>query len=219
MAKNSDTFVKELVADHRPRSVLPPPHIRALTWFAAGLVLTLGLLTQVQAFRPGVYGQIVHHPSLLIEILSALAIPAVAATRLLRRVVPGLPDSRRLTVALWCLAAVLVASIALGATPLGPESSHVGARHACWLEVLVYGALLLSILLAAAARGYLRFSAGLGALYGLASGLVPAALMQAACMYDVRHGLLFHYAPAVLLSGVGLVLTRVVSSWPSQARG
>ena len=207
MATERQQFIGNLVAGHRPRRALMLPGRRALVWLAASTLLTVVLMLCVQVFRPGVLSQLKSYPLLLVEVLSALLIVPFAACICFTRAVPGSRAPRSVVMAFWFLAVTLSVGLALSCahTDLTPPSSAAGARHWCWLEVLVYGGLSLGLFLVMARRGYLRFSSTSGTLAGLMGGLLPAALMQLACMYDPSHGLVFHYAPVIVLACTGLL--------------
>jgi hypothetical protein len=78
------------------------------------------------------------------------------------------------------------------------------------MEVVAYGAVCLVAFVLMIRRGVVRFSWKLGMLYGLLAGLVPAALMQLACIYNPVHALMFHYLPAVALVPLGLAAMRLI---------
>ena len=202
------TFREELVANHgrcRPR-MLPGP--LALLGLISTLLATIAAMLFVQEFRPGFASQLVHHPFLLIEVASALLFAPLAAYVALIRSTPGERTPRPAVIGLWVLIALWVAGCAGGFTAWAPESSAVGARPECWLEVLGYGTVFLLLFVGMVERRRIRFSWGGGTLYGLIAGLVPASLMQLACMYDPAHGLHFHYFPMIFLVIAGLALMR-----------
>ena len=103
---------------------------------------------------------------------------------------------------------VFAASLILGWLETPAETSAAGARSACWLEVLLYGAVGLIALLLMARRAMPRFSPVAACVFGAVAGLVPAALMELACMYHPHHGLLCHYGPVLLLGVLGLLLAK-----------
>lgn len=208
--KDQQAFIKGLVANHRRRRPLLLAGKRALLWYAIAFPATVAMMHYVQAFRPGFVDQLAHHPLFLIEVVSALLFAPVGAYVALASSIPGERVSKRAVIGLWVLIALFGIGLVAGFTPLAPETSTVGARHACWLEVLVYGAVCLMIFGIMVRRGWVRFSWTRGILYGLAAGLVPAALMQLACMYNPSHALIFHYLPTVILITLGLAIMRLI---------
>jgi hypothetical protein len=92
-----------------------------------------------------------------------------------------------------------------------PEPTLVGARAACNLEVVCYGGGAMFFLLLVARRGYLRPSPGTSLMFGVVGGLIPATLMQIACIYDPWHAVSHHYGPILLLMVIGAFLGKLVS--------
>ncbi len=208
--QDKQAFIKDLAANHRRRRPLMLPSRRAMLWFSLALVLSAILMHSVQVLRPGVAGQLMHHPFFLLEVVAALLFAGMGAYVVMVCATPGERLLRGTRMVLTLLAVLFVVGLSAGFSHLAPESSAVGARHACWVEVIIYGALCLLAFLVMIRRGYVRYSWRLGLLYGLVAGLVPAALMQLACMYDPLHGLIFHYLPTVMLVPMGLVAMRLV---------
>lgn len=208
--KDKQAFIKELATEQRRRRPLMRPSARAMLWFMAVFIVSAVWMHSVQVFRPGFAGQLVHHPFFMIEIASALLFSAAAAYVLFTRSTPGERTSRGMKAGLWILAVLFVIGFAAGFSPLAPETSTVGARHECWLEVVKYGAFGLGLFIVMIRRGFIRFSWKRGVLYGLIAGLVPAALMQLACMFNPMHALIFHYLPVVVLVPVGLLAMRII---------
>lgn len=209
-AKERHAFIKELAAANRPRRPLMRPGIRALLWFAGVTVVTTILMIYRQPFRPGFGEQLIEYPAMLIEVVSALALTLLAAYAALVHVVPGGRLPRWTVVALWVCGVFFAAGIAAEFTHLAPESSTLGARPNCWAEVLVYGVAGTIVFVQLARRGWVRFSWLSGIGYGVAS-IVPAALMQVACMYEPVHNVMFHYLPIIPVIAIGLYLMKRVS--------
>jgi hypothetical protein len=208
--KDKQSFIKDLSAKHHRQRPLMPPLRRAVIWFAAAFIISAAWMHAVQVFRPGFVSQLAHHPFFLLEIASALLLAAAGAYAAFVHAIPGERIARGTSILLWVLTSMFIISLAAGFTGLAPESSKVGARHACWLEVVVYGATVLVVFLLMIRRGWVRFSLNRGLFYGVVAGLIPAALMQLACMYDPMHGVRFHYLPVVFLIPAGLLVMRVV---------
>lgn len=203
-------FIKELAATNRRRGPLMLPSRRALLWYVMAFIVSATWMYSVQVFRPGFSEQLLHHPLFLLELASALLIAPLGAYVTLVHATPGERVPRAAVLVLWSLATLFFIGLASGFSTLAPETSTVGARHECWLEVLEYGAICLLMFVLMVRRGWVRFSWERGILYGLIAGLVPAALMQLACMYNPMHALVFHYLPATALIPLGLVAMRMV---------
>lgn len=211
MAQDKDKFIEQLSRTHKARRPLPLPGRRAAVWYGASLLFTFLVMRAVQVFRPGFPGQMVAHPVFTAEVFTGLLTAGIAAYLVFLRAVPGEEISRRLLVLFAGVAAVFVGTLALSFTRLAPPSSAVGVRAACHIEVLVYGLITLVALAWMMRRAYPRFSLRTAALLGVGAGLVPAALMQLACMYDPMHALDHHYGPVMILCVLGVLLSRMVS--------
>jgi len=212
-AKHKNEFIRELAAAHGPTRALWQPGTRAALWFAAVLVVTTAAMLLRQEFRPGFFGQLVDHPMLLAEVASALALTVLAAYAALVNAVPGARMPRPAAAATWVAGALFAAGLVAEFTHLAPESSTLGARPHCWMEVFIYGAAGTWLLVVLARRGWVRFNWLHGAGYGIAA-IVPSALMQLACMYEPVHNMVFHFLPAVPVIAVGYVLMRRLARQP-----
>lgn len=208
--KDKQSFIKDLASNTRSRRPLMLPSQRAMLWFVAACVISALWMRSVQAFRPGFIGQLIHHPLFLIEIVSAFLLSASGAYLLMARSTPGQKVPRSVRAGLWILAVLFVAGFASSFTHWAPEATMEGKRHECWHEVVTYGGVCLLILVLLIRRGWVRYSWKLGLLYGLIAGLIPAALMQLACMYVPAHALRNHYLPVIFLIPLGLVAMRLV---------
>ncbi len=207
--KDKQAFIKELTGRHRRRRPLLQPSWRAWLWFAAALLLSAACMHTAQVFRPGFAEQLVRHPLFLIEIASALLFCAWGGYVLMVSATPGGRVRRGAVTGLWLLGALFIAGFASSFTQLAPEATMVGKREECWHEVVIYGTACLVLFVVMIRRGWVRFSWKLGWLYGLVAGLIPAALMQLACMYVPEHALKFHYLPVLFLVPAGLLFMRL----------
>jgi hypothetical protein len=210
VARRKEALIAELVGGHDARPALPLPNRRALIWFVGSLASSVVSALVVQAFRPGFLEQLLQHPVLAVEILSALLLAGLGGYTALLLTIPGERVPRPAWVTALVLAVVLATTLALGFTNLAPASSTVGARHFCFLEVFVYGGGALGLLLYMLRKGFPRMTLARRAALGLSAGLPPAAVMQIACMYDPAHGLMFHYGPVLVLAAMGLALSFVL---------
>ncbi len=208
--QDQQEFIKGLAGEQRRRRPLPRPSRRAFLWFALALVLSAALMVSVQVFRPGLADQFLQHPIFLVEVVGALLFSGWGAYVAMVRATPGERLSRASMAVATATAVLFAVGMAGSFTHLAPESTADGARHACFMEVIIYGAICLLLFVLMVRRGFVRYSWKLGLLYGIVAGLVPAALMQLACMYDPMHGLIFHYLPIVVLVPVGLLAMRLV---------
>ncbi len=208
--QDKQAFIKDLTTNHRRRRPHMLPSFRALLWFAVAAGVSGVWMHSAQTFRPGFAGQLAHHPLFLLEIASAFLFAAFGAYVLMNASTPGARNTRAARFGLWILGALFVAGFASSFTHWAPEATMAGKREACWHEVVIYGGVCLLFFVVLIRRGWVRFSWRLGLLYGLIAGLIPAALMQLACMYVPAHALKYHYMPVLILVPVGLLAMRMV---------
>jgi hypothetical protein len=183
----------------------------ALGWLVLGAgAATIGMVL-VQSFRPGAFAELLRHPGFGAESLLGLAAVLLAGRAAIGAAVPG--DDGRIpwtllavgALALWL--AFLVGTLFLPSTP----PSMAGKRAACFVEVLAWSVPLTAAGLLLQRRGFPLARRRAGMLAGLTAGLIPAWLMQFACMHDAEHGLTHHVAPVAAvvlvaaLVGVGLL--------------
>ncbi len=83
------------------------------------------------------------------------------------------------------------------------ELSMAGKRAHCYLEALLYGSPGLVFGMILMRRLYPLHGAWSGALIGLSAGVMPALIMQFACMYVPLHIIVFHILPGMALAVVG----------------
>ena len=86
------------------------------------------------------------------------------------------------------------------------EPSMIGKRELCYLEVLAQSVPLMIIGLLLVRTLYPVNGRVSGALVGAVAGIVPAWIMQMACMYIVPHGLTHHLLPIAATVTVGGLL-------------
>jgi hypothetical protein len=86
----------------------------------------------------------------------------------------------------------------------------LGKRPHCFVEVLIYGVpiLVAGLLLLRRLAPLGRWSAGF--VMGAAAGVIPALLMQLACIYIPSHILIYHIAPALAVAVLGALAGRLL---------
>ena len=207
-----EQFLDQLVSDNEG-GIKPYSLLRAT---ALWLVLAWGFVVLatlwVQALRPGWFSQLLNHPQFAFETLSGL-IAIVLLSLLVFRM--GVPASRRR----WLLVGTVVATVVwISSFIVGLiyqpalELSMMGKREFCRYETLVFALppLILGMfyLHRAWVLNWTLSAFGLGAL----SAMLPAWLMQMACMYDPAHILQAHIAPIIVVGLFGALIGVVVNN-------
>lgn len=186
------------------RPIRPARWSRA--WLLAALVVCGLGLWMLGPFRSGALHDLLHTPRFLFRVLLGAAVMFVLARDGFALAVPNVGRPwRRALPALGLLLGWLLLEVAELWWPSVAPSMH-GKRDHCLGEGLLFGTLTLLTGLALARRLWPVHGAWSGALLGLGAGLVPALLMQFACMLAPAHGLSFHLGPGLLQGLVGAVL-------------
>lgn len=174
---------------------------RALGWFTFLCVFNILAFLAYQNFRPGFSSQLLTHPRFLVEIISASALTLLILYGILSDIVPGKSLSPVIKGVGVFLLLTLVYSLYLSFYNPTPEVSIVGARAFCLEEVVMYGLLGLFSCFYFVRKSDYPFTRRSYLLIGMGTTLIPAVLMQLACMYSPKHALLIHYGPIL----VGLI--------------
>jgi hypothetical protein len=179
-------------------------------------LLTALITHWVYEYRPGFWGQLSQYWRLDVELAAGMALSLLAFYILFASNIPGkkIDPGIYLTafISLFIFTGAVVASFLI----TSPEASSIGARLFCEVEVLIYGGLSLGGFLFLTRRGLLVSDWPINLLLGISAGLIPALIMQLACMYDPRHALIYHFGPVVLLGLVGWGLSSKMRTYMDQ---
>lgn len=213
MAIDPNKFIDHLVADLKPTPPLRPAWIRAVIWFSFLTGVTALSILWVQEYRPGFWNQLNQHWRFKAEIISGIVLTLSTFYIVFASSIPGEKGNR--AVSLTCIVSffIFAGSLGIGFGMASPESSKLGARPFCELEVLIYGGLSMGSLFYLIRNGIIVSYSSKNLLLGFSAGLISALIMQLACMYDPWHGLLFHFIPALLLGALGWLLSDRIKSY------
>ena len=193
-----DQLVDELQHGGRALGGANRTALTSMLLLIASVTLAMALLGP---FRSNALAQLLSVERFFLESLLGFSAIILLAIATLRSATPGLSNTYLVAAVVAGLA--WVAHMALGlALPTLPASMD-GKRAHCFIEVLIYSVPSGLFLLWLAYRRYSLSPYATSLLAGIAAGLLPAWLMQFACMYDAQHGLAFHIFPA-LLAGAGM---------------
>ena len=213
MANDPNKFIDHLVADLEPTPPLRSPGFRTVITFSFLAVVTALTILWVQEYRPGFWAQLNEHWRFSAEIISGVVLTLSTFYIVFASSIPGEKGNRG--VKLTCLASffVFAGSLGIGFGMASPESSKLGARPFCELEVLIYGGQSMGGLFYLIRNGIIVSYSSKNVMLGFSAGLISALIMQLACMYDPWHGLLFHFIPALLLGALGWLLSDRIKSF------
>ena len=206
----TDELIVRLKDDLTPVAPIAPLMAVMAVWLAASVVYVAVLTGLLGPFRPGAAEQFLTHPRFLVEMLLGFGAMLAFAVVCFAKAVPGREQGWRLPAA-WLLLVAWVGHFVFGYQFPVLESSMVGKREHCGWEAYLYS---VPPMLAAVWLQRRRFPLNpvhAAAYAAIAAGMMPALIMQIACMYEPGHILRFHVAPIGILAGVTAVAMYVVA--------
>jgi hypothetical protein len=210
--KKHTALISELSSDLAP--VSPPGNINllALAWFVLSAIFVMAVTRLFGPMRPDVLSQLVTEPRFLLEtLLGVVAILWVSLLAFRSSVPAGL--NKRFAQAGLVLMALWLAQYLIGFVSPALEPSQSGKRDYCYFETLVYALPVIVSGLFLVRRLYPLRPMRTALSVGLVAGMLPALVMQLACMYEPAHIIALHIFPGLLMVGVSGVIARW---WPSR---
>ena len=207
---DEDKLIASLKADLLPVQPLGSASRIGLLWLLASVAYVLALGAGLGPFRPGFVGELLGAPRFSIEmILGSAALVCFLVVALLEsipgRAVGGL---RRVG---WLLLLAWLAQFVIGFVAPALEPSMLGKRDHCAWEAYLYSVPPLAWLIYLQRRRYVLEPVRAVLHSALAAGLIPALMMQVACMYEPGHILIFHVLPIGILATFAAGLTWMLS--------
>lgn len=201
-------IIENLVEDLTPVQPLPKPWLRALSWSVVSVALVFGLLYFWQPFRSSFLQDLASSPLYAAENLLGMALVFVFAFTGFVLAVPGASELRFMKAVsiLLFVGWALVFSFNMFDPALAPSMN--GKREMCWLEVIVYGFLVLVSLLFLLRKSCFLDRRLVGLFAGVGAGFIPFVGMQLGCMYIPDHVLKFHLLPMIFVVAVSVLIAR-----------
>ena len=206
-----EQFIEQLASDNRGGVQRFLPARSALVWSIFTWVLVLGATLWVSALRPGWLDQLLANPRFALETVSGLVAIVLLSVLIFRLGIPG-SQRRGLTIGVIVSAGVWLASLIGSVFVPTLEVSMLGKRDFCRYEVLVYSIAPFLVGMYLLHRAYVLNWPASTTLVGITSAMVPAWLMQLACMQDPVHILKDHITPVIFVAlgtaVIGVLLQR-----------
>lgn len=174
-------------------------------WSIAAWVFVIVATLWVQALRPSWLNDLLTSPHFAIETASGLLAILLFSLWIFRLGIPG-AKGQNLLIAGAVAFGVWVASLLVGLQNPALAFTMEGKRDLCKYEVLIYAVPLLLLGLYFFNRAYVLNWPLSAAALGLLSALIPAWIMQIACMYDPAHILEAHLAPTLVVAFVAGIM-------------
>jgi hypothetical protein len=168
-------------------------------WIAGSLVYVCTLTWLLGPFRPGVAEQLSSHPRFALEMALGFGTLVCMAIAAFRDAVPGL-DSRLPRRIGWILAAGWLGNILAGYVAPMLEPSMLGKREHCALEAYLCSLPPTLVAIWLQRRRFPLEPRRSATQAALAAGMMPAVLMQVACMYEPSHILEGHVLPVGVIA-------------------
>ena len=197
-----DTLKADLKPVRAPASLLSVlPGWLLLSFVYVGI---LGVL--MGPFRAGFLEQLISVPRFSIEMLMGIAATVCFAVVALAESIPGF-DVRQIRRAAWILTAGWLSQFLIGFGFPVLEPSMLGKRAHCMWEAYLYSVPpLLGMIWLQRRRFVLQPVRAVG-YAAIAGGMIPALMMQIACMYEPHHILQAHVLPVAIVAVVAAGLT------------
>ncbi|MEM8766364.1 MAG: NrsF family protein [Pseudomonadota bacterium] len=200
-------LIATLAADLKPVSPAAPVGVTLLLWLLVSSLYVVSLTLLFGPFRPGAFYALVYVPRYGFELLLGVGAFVAFARVALAEAVPGI-DVRWWRRIAWVLLAGWLLQFLLAFNWPMLEPTMLGKRLHCAWESYLYSVPPLLYLVRLQRQRYPLQPQRAVFHAALAAGLLPALIMQLACMYEPSHVLLFHVLP---VAGLGAVATFV--SW------
>lgn len=216
MKEHKESFnIDDLVNDLDPVTPLAHPRKRYFLWLCFHLVLTTLITLGLGPLRNGFEADLLN-PRFFLSFALYLGNFAFLSYLAVFGTIPGaLPVNRYKwgSFLFLILVGVLVFEIFFPAK----EVSMEGKRADCAMQILYLSFLPVGHLIYMVRKGIPFFSQKLALATAFSVGLLPASLMQIACMYDPMHGLKFHLGPAVFVGIIAFFLASFAFSKRNQS--
>ena len=182
----------------------------AVLWLllSSAYVLTLG--AALGPFRAGFADQLVGSARFALEMLMGFGAAACFLHAALAESVPG-TDSRWSRWSGWALSIGWLSQFLVGFEFPAIDPSMHGKRELCAWEAYLYSVPPLLALVWLQRKRFMLEPVRAIFHGALAAGLIPALMMQIACMYEPGHILKFHVLPVGILATAALVLTALIT--------
>lgn len=197
--RDTDELINRLSRDRlHPGLVMPSGRV-TLVWYFLTVAYVTACLLMLGPLRSGWTDQMLAHPRFALEFLAGLGASVLFAQAGFRLAIPGL-SVRTIQFAGLFLLMIWLGSFlfGIGGYP-AIEGSMLGKREGCVSEALMLSVPPLMVAILLIRRRFVLHSLRAAASLAGATAIIPAGLMQIACMYDPAHIFTHHVVPAALV--------------------
>lgn len=193
---------------------LVPINRLLIIWLIAYSGIVILVMRWITPFRSN-WLQELREPHFLIESLLGMGLCLCVTIAAFKSSIPGMSNRIR-----YLAVACGIAWLGAIAYPLltdGIQQSMLGKRHECYYEALLYSVPAGLIMLWLMLRRYSTQPLQNALLASFSVTLVPAYLMQLACMHEAHHAMTHHLLPALIV-GAGLSVLILLGRQLSNSR-
>ena len=210
MANDRQQLIDALVRDATPVRWWQRATVSSGVWLVASLIYVAIATLASAPLRDGVFQQLISHPAFALEMATAVLAVVTVTHVAFATGVPGRVSRTRAWTLTGLALTAWLAFFAYGLVEPALTPSMAGKRHLCYVETMTLSLPPLLLGLVMLRRLYPVARSLTGFVVGAAAGMIPAAMMQLACMYIVDHVLTHHIAPIAAVSIVGGLLGTLV---------
>jgi len=209
MTTDRDQFINDLTMDVTPVTSANTRQ-SALFWLGGAFTFVAIVTLLTGPYRTDIGHDLLFSIQFLVESLVGLASVILLIYTAFEFAIPSSKSiARRLFLPLLGVS-IWVGFYLLGLVHPALEPSMAGKREFCYYETFVFALPIMFAGLIWARKQWPLYPMSTGLLIGLASGFVPALIMQFACMYDPQHILTDHILPGLSVGVVGALLGLVM---------
>jgi len=209
VAIKTDKLIHQLAMDLRPVKPIGRPIARLTLWLLFATVF-MSLAVYIVGPRPNLLAAFIE-PTFALRIVTTLCVAVVAGLAAFTLAIPGRNHEQSLVILGF---AIVTLAILLGYLFYSAESLAPGAGVRCARNTMIFGVAVSSILYFMLKGGAPIRSGTVGALAALGAAAFGSVGTQMICRNESpMHIFVWHLLPIALLSGVGILLGRLIFNW------
>ncbi len=206
MNQDHSKFIESIVDDLTEQKSIFSPEKRTLLFLPIYVGSIALIMYMIAPYRENFISdfQSIHF---LFEFLSGIICFGLLIYSSYLSVVPGaLKKRNHIVFLLLVLFYSFVVLMSFSSPALTPSMD--GKRATCVFEVLFLSILPLAHLIFLLKRGVFYYKSNITFYAGLACALIPAVIMNIACMYDPIHNFKFHFMPVFIVGAIAALIIK-----------
>lgn len=206
----TDTLIHQLAMDLQPVKPIGRPIARLTLWLLFATAF-MSFAVYLVGARPDLATVFTTEPTFVLRIITTLSVSVVAGLAAFTLAIPGRNHEQYVLILGFAIVAL---AILLGYLFYSAESLSPGAGVRCARNTLIFGVAVSSILFFMLKGGAPIRSGTVGALAALGAAAFGSVGTQLICRNESpMHIFVWHLLPIALLSGIGILLGRLIFNW------